>query len=91
MTNSELIDQAQGIARCLSYNDPEPAVAGAKHTIHELCHRLGAKTLRVHKKNDGLLLVTAYGQSRFMTAGERVLHRLFGVVPPINGWRGDKR
>lgn len=90
MNDSELIDKAQGIARCLSYNDTKP-VAGAKHTIHELCHRLGAKTARVHKKSDGLLLVTCFGQSRFLTLGERILHRLFGVVPPIAGWRGDKR
>lgn len=90
MNDSELIDKAQGLASCLSYNDTKP-VAGAKHTIHELCHRLGAKTLRVHKKDDGLLLVTCYGQSRFMDFGERVLYRLFGVVPPISGWRGDKR
>lgn len=90
MNDSELINKAQGLARCLSYNDTGPQ-AGAKHTIHELCHRLGAKTLRVHKKADGLLLITAYGQSRFLTLGERLLYRLLGVVPPINGWRGDKR
>lgn len=89
MNDSELIDRAQGLARCLSYNDT--AQGPVKHTLHELCHRLGAKTLRVHKKDDGLLLVTAYGQSRFMTLGERILHRLFGAVPPIDGWRGDKR
>ena len=56
----------------------------------ELSHRLGAKTLRVHKKDDGLLLVTAFGRSRFLTLGERVLYRLFGVVPPIEGWKGAK-
>ena len=89
MNNSELIDRAQSIARGLSYNDQKHGPV--KHTLHELCHRLGAETLRVHKKDDGLLLITAYGQSRFMTLGERVLYRLFGVVPPISGWRGDKR
>lgn len=89
MNDSELIDKAQSIARGLSYNDTKQGPV--KHTLHELSHRLGAKTLRVHKKNDGLLLVTAYGQARFLTLGERVLHRLFGIVPPIEGWRGDKR
>jgi hypothetical protein len=89
MTDSELIDRAQGIARGLSYNDTKQGPV--KHTLHELCHRLGALDVRVHRKDDGLLLVTAYGQSRYMTFGERVLHRLFGVVPPINGWRGGKR
>lgn len=90
MNDSELIDSAQGLARCMSYNG-QKTEAEAKHTLHELCHRLGSKTLRIHKKKDGLLLITAYGQARFMTLSERVLHRLFGVVPPIDGWRGDKR
>lgn len=89
MNNSELIDRAQAIARSLSYNDTKQGPV--KHTLHELCHRLGAETLRVHKKDDGLLLITDFGQSRFMTMGERILHRLFGVVPPIDGWHGDKR
>lgn len=89
MNDSELIDKAQGIARGLSYNDTKQGPV--KHTLHELCHRLGAKTVRVHKKKDGLLLITAYGQARFMTFAESVLYRALGVVPPINGWRGDKR
>lgn len=89
MNNGELIERAMAIARSMSYNDEKQAPA--KHTLHELCHRLGAETLRVHKKRDGLLLITEFGQARFMTTGERVLHWLFGVVPPINGWRGDKR
>lgn len=90
MNDSELIDQAQGIARCMTYNGAKTE-AEAKHTLHELCHRLGAKTVRVHKKDDGLLLVTAFGQSRFMSLSERLLYRAFGIVPPISGWRGDKR
>jgi len=88
MNDRELIDRAQGIARGLSYNDKKHGAV--KHTLHELSHRLGAKTLRVHKKDDGLLLVTAFGRSRFLTLGERVLYRLFGVVPPIEGWKGAK-
>ena len=89
MNDSELIDRAQGMARGLSYNDTMQGPV--KHTLHELAHRLGAKTLRIHKKKDGLMLITAYGQARFMTLGERLMYRLFGVVPPIEGWRGDKR
>lgn len=89
VTDSEEIDRAQCVARGLSYNDEK--TAAVKHTLHEIVHRLGAKTLRVHKKTDGLLLITAFGQARFMSLGERVLYRLFGVVPPINGWKGDKR
>ena len=89
MNDSELIDKAQGIARSLSYNDK--AHGPVKHTLHELCHRLGAKTLSVHTKDNGLSVATCYGKTRCMTLGERILHRLFGVVPPIDGWRGDKR
>lgn len=86
MTDSELIGKAQGIARCLSYND-DSHQAAAKHILLEMAHRLGKQTLRVHKKKDGLLLVSEFGQSRFLTLQERVLYQLFGVVPPIDGWR----
>lgn len=79
MNDSQLIDQALSIARCLSYNDPSQA--DAKHVIHELSHRLGARVVRVHKKQDGLLLVSCFGQSRFLTLRESLLYRLFGVVP----------
>lgn len=83
MTDSEAIEAAQGAARCLTYNDDKPQ-AVAKHMLHEMAHRLGAKTLRVHRKKDGMLLVTAFGRSRFMTLRERVLYRLFDVVPPMD-------
>lgn len=82
MTDSELIDTAQAVARTLTYN--EQPQAAAKHMLHELCHRLGEKTVRVHKKRDGLLVITAFGRSRFMTMRERILYRLFGVVPDVH-------
>ena len=81
MDDNELINKALGVAHTLTYNE-EPQGA-AKHLLHELSHRLGAKTLRVHRKTDGLLLISAFGQSRFMTLRERILYRLFGVVPPM--------
>lgn len=83
MTDFEAIEAAQGAARCLTYNDDKPQ-AVAKHMLHEMSHRLGAKTLRVHKKKDGLMLITAFGRSRYLTFRERLLYRLFGVVPPID-------
>lgn len=83
MTDSELIDKAQGVARCLTYNDDEPQAA-AKHLLLEMAHRLGKHTVRVHKKKDGFLMITAFGKARFMTFKERSLYRMFGVVPPID-------
>lgn len=88
MTDGELIDRAQNIARRMTDND-DKTQAEAKHILSELCHRLGAKATRIHKKQDGLLLITVYGRTRYMTLSERVLYRLFGVVPPFKGWRGD--
>jgi ribosomal protein S11 len=82
MTDSEAIEAAQGAARCLTYNDDKPQ-AKAKHMLLEMAHRLGAKTLRVRMQAGRMLLVTAFGQSRAMTLRERVLYRMFGVVPAI--------
>ena len=81
MTDSELINKALGVACNLTYNE-EPQGA-AKHMLRELAHRLGAKTVRVHKKRDGYLVISAFGQARFMTRKESLLYRLFGVVPAI--------
>jgi len=79
MNTNDLINKAQGIARTLSYNDkPQGA---AKHMLHELCHRLGARTVRIHKKSDGYLMVTLYGASRYLTRREVFMWRWFGVAP----------
>lgn len=87
-TNSDLIGQAQELARRLTYNDDKEAPV--KHTLHELCHRLGAATLRVTSKKGKLMVATTMGQSRPMTFSERVLYRLFNVIPPIGGWPEKK-
>lgn len=89
MNNSELIDRAQWIARTLTYNGEERE-ARAKHTLHELSHRLGQATVKVSSKKGKMIVMTAMGQHRLMTFWERVFYRLFNIVPPINGWRGDK-
>ncbi|GHC72955.1 hypothetical protein GCM10007320_09200 [Pseudorhodoferax aquiterrae] len=83
MTDSEAIEKAQGVARCLTYNDDKPQ-AQAKHMLHELAHRLGAKTLRVKKTRDGFMLISAMGQCRYLGPREALLYRLFGVMPPMN-------
>ncbi|MBT2326101.1 hypothetical protein J7E62_27610 [Variovorax paradoxus] len=81
-SDEKLIAQAQGIARRLTYNDDVPQ-AEAKHMLHELSHRLGAKCVKVHRRRKGFQLVTAFGQSRYMTWREAILYRLFRVVPDI--------
>lgn len=80
MNDNELTLKARAIARTLSYNEDEPQAA-AKHMLLELAHRLDARTIRVHKKQDGLLLINGAGLSRFATFTESLLYRLFGVVP----------
>ncbi|MGL4557072.1 MAG: hypothetical protein ACRCV5_06195 [Afipia sp.] len=80
MTDNELTIEARNIARCLTYNDDQ-AQAKAKHMLLEMAHRLDTLDVRAHKKRDGLLLVNGIGKSRYATLKERVLHRLFGVMP----------
>ncbi len=82
MNDSEIMGKALAIARTLTYN--ESPQAEAKHMLHELAHRLGDKTLRVKKVRNGLLLLTAFGGERYLSLRERILYRLFGVVP---AWR----
>lgn len=80
MNDSELADKARGIARCLSYNGNEHEAA-AKHMLREMAHRLDVRNIRVHKKRDGFLIVTALGNSRYMTFKESMAYRLFGAIP----------
>ena len=80
MTDSELTLKARGIARCLTYNDDEHQAA-AKHTLLEMAHRLDTMDVRAHKKTDGLLLVNGIGKARYATVKERLLHKLFGLLP----------
>jgi hypothetical protein len=80
MDDNQLTIRARAIARCLSYNG-DVHEAAAKHTLHEMAHRLDAKNIRVHKKRDGLLLISGLGQARYMTFVERLRYRLFNVLP----------
>ena len=78
-TDNKLIDQAMGVARCLSYNDKQQSAA--KHMLHELCHRLGARTVRIHKTAEGYLMTTLYGASRLLTRREAFMWRWLGAAP----------
>lgn len=80
MKTSDLTLKARGIARCLTYNDDQHQ-ADAKYMLREMAHRLDTLDIRAHKKADGLLLINGIGKSRFATLKERVLYRLFGVLP----------
>lgn len=80
MNTNELTAKARGVARCLTYNDDTPQ-AEAKHLLIEMAHRLDALDVRAHKKADGLLLINGKGKARFATRSEKILYRLFGLLP----------
>ena len=80
MNTTELTSKARGIARCLTYND-DANQAAAKHILLEMAHRLDIQNIRAHEKADGLLLVNGIGKARYATLKERILHRLFGLLP----------
>lgn len=80
MDDNQLTIKARVVARCLSYNEDEHQAA-AKCLLREMAHRIDTSNIRAHKKQDGLLLVNGIGASRYATVRERVMHRLFGVLP----------
>ena len=80
MNDSELANKARGVACRLSYNNSEHEDA-AKVLLREMAHRLDVKNIRVHKKRDGFLIVTALGNSRYMTLKESLAYRMFGAIP----------
>ncbi len=79
VTDNDLIMKAQSIASNLTYSE-EPQGA-AKHIIKELCHRLGGRVARIHKKKDGYLMISLFGDSRFLTRKEAFLWRFFKTPP----------
>lgn len=81
MTDSELASKMQGIARCLSYNSSNIHEQQAKHILLEASARLDKYCVRIHKKNDGYLIINARGKSRFLTVKELFLYKIFNVVP----------
>lgn len=80
MDDNQLTIKARAIARCLSYNG-NVHEAAAKHMLLEMAHRIDTKTIRVHKKNDGLLLINGIGKARYMTFREKLQYRIFKVLP----------
>lgn len=63
------------LARAISYHDPEP-VGAIKHTLREAAYFIDSQCIRVHRKRDGLLMITARGKARFMTWRERLAYWL---------------
>lgn len=80
MTDSNLANLAQGVARRLTYNDDD-AQAEAKHVLLECAHRLDSLTVRAVRKPGGLLLVNARGKERLATWRERLAYRIAGTLP----------
>lgn len=77
---ARLTSRAREIARCLTYNE-DSTQAEAKHMLREMAHRLDTLEIRVHKKKDGLLFINGVGKARYATLKERIMYRLFGVLP----------
>lgn len=73
---SKMADKCQGIAHRLSYNDSHEG--DAKHMLREAAHFFDSNSIRLHKKKDGILMVNARGESRYMTYRERMAMWLLG-------------
>ena len=80
MNNSELIDKAQAVCKCLSY-DEDTNAGNPKQVIAELCHRLGQRTVTIGKNKEGYYWQSLYGEFRYFTLKETILYRLFAVMP----------
>ena len=63
------------LARAVSYHDHEP-IGAIKHTLREAAYFIDSQCIRVHRKRDGLLMITARGKARFMTWRERLAYWL---------------
>lgn len=68
---SKLASRCKGVAQLLSYNSGT-SEGVAKHLLLEAAHILDSHAVRIHQKNDGLLLINARGKSRYMTMRERL-------------------
>jgi len=80
MNNSDLINKAQAISACLSYDDDTPS-GSSKATIRELCHRLGQRTVQIKKSEGGYVMTTLFGYERRLDWKEAFVWRLFGWPP----------
>lgn len=80
MDTEELTIKARGIAACLSYND-DAHQAAAKHMLLEMAHRLDTFDVRAYKRSKGLIFANGLGKSRPATVKERIMFRLFGIIP----------
>ena len=73
---SKMADKCQGIAHGMSYNDKREG--DAKHMLLEAAHFFDSNSIRVYKKDDGMLMVNARGKGRYMSARERFAMWLLG-------------
>lgn len=79
---SELTQQARSLASTLSYND-EGNEATIKHVLREMAHRLDSVDIRFikHPVTKRTLVRNGIGASRRASLIERVLFKLFGILP----------
>lgn len=80
MDNSELIDKAQAICGCMSY-DQTTANGSPKSMLAELSHRLGSRTVCIKKEPLGYAMTNLYGRMPYLTMPETFMWRLFGWLP----------
>lgn len=80
MNNNDLIDKAQAICGCMSYDATTPN-GSPKAMIVELCQRLGSRTVRIKKEPLGHTMTNLYGRMRYLTKTEAFMWRLFGWPP----------
>lgn len=78
-SDSELASLAQGIARCLTYNDKKEGEI--KHVLLELSHRLDSTNIKAVKKGLSVTFFTVRGASRRATFKETLAFLLFGSIP----------
>jgi hypothetical protein len=81
LTDGNLANLAQGVARRLTYNDDD-AQAQAKQLLLECAHRLDSRDVRATMPaTGGLLLTNGRGKQRYATLRERLAYRIAGTLP----------
>lgn len=80
LNNSQLINKAQAICACLSYDNDTPN-GSSKAMIRELCGRLGARTVTIDRKDGGYIMRALFGEARYLSLFESIMWRLFAWPP----------
>lgn len=81
--DNEITMTARSIASSLSYNEDEPQVK-AKHMLRELAFRLDQRNTKIvkHPITGRMLVRNGIGASRRISLKEKILYKVFGIVPP---------